>query len=265
MNRRTFLGVAGAGTLSALAFSVEDALAQGSEPPLLPMSFAGDDLSRWETVVGDGIFARPGVNPVARSDIATLDYGNHSSLVVNVSERPVMAHSIAFRRITDDTLFDYAHVCSYEFRMPNLETSVQSGTRAQTVEGGLFIWDGGGTRRDYGLGFQWVLNPEDPKYRAIQTWSMSNAAWRSTGSLEPDNEWHRFEASIDHKRNRARIYIDGNEVSAAYTRRPKPSYWGTETAARLQVEAISLDPGAANSAPMHTVDVRNWSWDCTPA
>jgi hypothetical protein len=83
--------------------------------------------------------------------------------------------------------------------------------------------------------------------------------------MEPDNEWHRFEARVDHNRNNASLWIDGEIISAAYTRRTKPDSWGTETAARLQVEAISLDPGSAMAAPMQTVDVRNWTWDLVPA
>ncbi len=265
MNRRTFLGVMGATTLSAATLSMDHALAQETTRALSPMSLSGTDLAGWETVVGDGIYARPGVAAVAIGDMATIDYGTHSALLANVNQRPIMAHNIAFNRLIDDTLFDYIHDCSYEFRMPNLDTPTNPGVKAQTVEGGLFVWDGGATRRDYGLGFQWVLNPWDPKFGSIQTWSMSNAAWRTTGFIEPDNAWHTFEASIDHNRNRATLLLDGQEISSAYTRRQKPDYWGTETAARLQVEAISLDPGSAASAPTHTVDVRNWTWNCTPA
>ena len=268
MNRRTFLGVMGATTLGAVTMTAESAMAQANPdtPSAVPspMNFSGSDLTGWETVVGDGIYAPAGVAAVALSDIATIDAGTHSSLLMNVNERPIMAHNIAFNRIIDDTLFDYKHDCSYEFRMPTLDTPTNPGIKAQTVEGGLFIWDGGGNRRDHGLGFQWVLNPWDPKYGAIQTWSMSRAGWTDTGYLEPDNEWHLFEAMVDHRQNKACILLDGEEFSTKYTQRRKPSYWGNETAARLQVEAISLDPGTQTSAPTHTVDVRNWTWDCTP-
>jgi hypothetical protein len=270
MKRRMFLGAMGASTVGALAAAVQGAAVQGASvqgasPALEPVNLAGADLAGWETVVGDGIYARPGLAPVSISDIATVDYGTQSALLVNVERRPIMAHNIAFKRLIDDNLFDYTHDCSYEFRLPDLDTPTHAGTKAQTVEGGLFVWDGSGTRRDYGLGFQWVLNPWDPKFGAIQTWFMSNSAWRTTAYMEPDNEWHRFEARVDHNRNNASLWIDGEIISAAYTRRTKPDSWGTETAARLQVEAISLDPGSAMAAPMQTVDVRNWTWDLVPA
>jgi hypothetical protein len=265
MKRRTFLGAMGASTLSTLAVAMQGGSVQGASLALEQVNLAGTDLAGWETVVGDGIYARPGLAPVSISDIATVNHGTHSSLLVNVERRPVMAHNIAFNRLIDNNLFDYTHYSSFEFRAPDLDTSTNPGLKAQTVEGGLFVWDGSGTRRDYGLGFQWVLNPWDPKYGAIQTWAMSNSAWRTTAYMEPDNEWHRFEARIDHNRNNASLWIDGEQISAAYTNRKKPDFWGTETAARLQVEAISLDPGSAMAAPMHTVDVRNWTWDCVPA
>lgn len=265
MNRRTFLGVTGATVLGAITMTAEGAWAQSAPGALSPMNFAGSDLTGWETVVGDGIYAPVGVAPVALSDIATINAGIQSSLLTNVKERPIMAHNIAFKRIIDDTLFDFKHRAAYEFRMPNLDTPTNPGIKAQTVEGGFFVWDGGNTRRDHGLGFQWVLNPWDPDYGAIQTWSMNSVGWKVNGYLEPDTEWHLFECNIDHQQNRAYILIDGEEFATAYTQRRKPSHWGTETAARLQVEAISLDPGTQTSAPTHTVDVRNWTWDCTPA
>jgi hypothetical protein len=272
MKRRMFLGAMGASTLAALAGAVQGASVQGASVhgaslALKPVNLAGADLAGWETVVGDGIYARPGLAPVSISDIATVDYGTYSSLLANVERRPVMAHNIAFKRLIDDNLFDYTHDCSYEFRTPDLDIPTRPGTKAQTVEGGLFVWDGSRTRRDYGLGFQWVLNPSDPKFGAIQTWFMSNnnGGWRTVAYKEPDNEWHRFEARIDHKRNNASLWIDGEKISSAYTRRKKPDSWGTETAARLQVEGISLAPGSLMAAPMHTVDVRNWAWDLAPA
>lgn len=266
MKRRDFLGAAGASTIGSLMFGAGIAsAAQPGSIELAPMSLEGANLAGWETVVGDGIFAPPGVPAVVIGDIATIDYPTHSELLANVQERPAMVHNIAFKRLTGNSLFDFTHDCSYEFRMPHLDTPGNPGVKAQTVEGGLFVWDGGNSRRDYGLGFQWVLNPWDPKYGAIQTWSMSREGWKTTGELDPDNEWHLFEANIDHRRNKAAISIDGVELSTTYTHRRKPEYWGTETAARLQVEAISLDPGTSStSAPTHSVEVRNWTWNCVP-
>ncbi len=239
---------------------VGPARAQTSDPASAGL-LSGTDLSGWTTVVGDGIFAKPGHPAVSASDVLTRDLGTHSELVANVYERGIMAHNIAFKRVIDDSLFAETHRCSYEFRLTSLPTIADFRANGQTVEGGFFIWDGGGTRRDYGIGFQWVINPWDPNFGAIRRWSMANSGWQPSSFAEPDLDWHRVDMTVEPRRNKAAIAFDGIGGHTIYTRRKKPDYWGTETAGRLQVETISLDPGPSNTGPANTIEVRNWAWE----
>ncbi|MFT7601134.1 MAG: hypothetical protein ACI8TP_004085 [Acidimicrobiales bacterium] len=256
MNRRTFLaatGVTGLGlTMSGLGTGA--AAAQETDS----VSIGGTDLQGWETVVGDGLYVAAGELPVSLADIETHDLGTHSELVTNVRERNIMAHNIAFKRVIDDSLLNASHTCSYEFRLPVVPSINNASRNGQTVEGGFFVWDGAATRRDYGLGFQWILNPWDPQVGGIQKWHMSG--WKTTHYVEPDSEWHRIDIEVDPRTRVACLMFDGIEIDTVYTRRQKPGYWGTEIAGRLQVEAISLFPDDGPNAPQHIVEARNWQW-----
>ncbi len=259
MDRRRFLQTSAAAT-AATTLSAGGLFTSAAGAAVLPTVYSGIDLAGWEMVVGDGIYAKPGHDPVSLSDIATRNFGTHSELQANIAQRGIMAHNITFKRLIDDLLLQQRHVASYEFRMPFLPTS-RGEFNAQTFEGGFFIWDGGGKRKDNGLGFQWVLNPWMEDYGWIYKWSMSSAGWRRVLRIEPDTEWHRFDCVVDARTREASLEIDGLTIDRAYTQRHKPDYWGTETAARLQVEMISLDPGPNESAPMHKIEVRNWRWE----
>lgn len=261
MDRRRFLATSAAAVGGLLTTGAGPVSAQSLADGALIERLTGADLSGWTTVVGDGVYAKPGHPDVARWDVMTRDLGTHSELIANVYERGIMAHNIAFKRLIDDTLMDQTHRCSYEFRLTSMPTLSDYRANGQTVEGGFFIWDGAKTRRDHGLGFQWVINPWDPDFGSIRKWSMSNADWKKSTFAEPDLEWHRVDISLEPKRNKATIAFDGVEADTSYTRRKKPDYWGNEMAARLQVETISLDPGPLNSGPSNTIEVRNWSWE----
>ncbi len=260
MDRRRFLATSAAALGGALTTGVGPALAQTSDPASAGL-LSGTDLSGWTTVVGDGIFAKPGHPAVSQSDVLTRDLGTHSELIANVYERGIMAHNIAFKRLIEDSLLQEIHRCSYEFRLTSMPNVADFRANGQTVEGGFFIWDGSATRRDYGLGFQWVINPWDPDFGSVRKWSMANSGWQKSTFAQPDLEWHRVDLVVDGPRNQATVAFDGVAADTAYTRRKKPDYWGNETAARLQVETISLDPGAANTGPANTIEVRNWSWE----
>lgn len=108
-----------------------------------------------------------------------------------------------------------------------------------------------------------MLNPWLANYGEVRRWSMGHAGWLPVGTVRPDTAWHSIRMELDPRRRFAELYFDGLRIRRLYTARPKLGYWGTETAARLQAEIISLDPGPFGSAPMHTAEVRNWRWKWT--
>lgn len=104
-----------------------------------------------------------------------------SEVRTNLQKRQVMAHNVAYRHEHDNRAFDFVHIFTGEFRLPLLMPSVENvEENAQTVEAGLFVWDGLETRLDYGAAFQWGLNPFDEgrfgKVRASIE-GVSAAAW----------------------------------------------------------------------------------------
>lgn len=164
MLRREFLKASGVALLSFLTRA----------PARLSLSsqrYEGPNFVGWEVVVGDGIYAAPGEPPVSISDIETIHYSTYSELRANIHRRRIMAHNITFKRIIDDNAFEYVHTCRFKFRLPYLPSTDNFDLNAQTLEGGIFVWDGSRTRLDYGVGFQWVLNPWMDIYGEIRTWT----------------------------------------------------------------------------------------------
>jgi hypothetical protein len=224
--------------------------------------YQGRDLSGWEIALGDALYARAGEDPVALDDIKTVHTGNYSELYANVRRRVIMAHNITFERIVEDKALHYIHTAMFEFRLPYLPVADETaGLNAQTLEGGLFIWDGGGTRLDYGIAFQWGLNPWD-RFGEVRTWTDINGGrWAAVGHLAPDTGWHELKMAIDYPRQTTALWIDNQHYLTRYTATPKPETWGTETAARLQVEIVSIYPEPAGLRAMHAVRFRDWTWD----
>ncbi len=271
MNRRKFLQMSGAG-LAAGAVGLtlpSPAGAQTGAPAAPPgttgapiRSYSGTDLDNWEMVVGDGIWAATGQAPVAVSDLAASHHGTHSTLSANVWQRGVMAHNINFRRVIDNEALNNVHASSFEFRLPFLPEIGGWPNNAQTIEGGLFVWDGSGTRKDIGVGFQWLLNPWMADQGDMRYWHRAQAgSWKKGGYLQPDTEWHRMEFIVDPTANWGQVFVDGVQISSHWVSEDKESSWGTETAARLQLELISLWPGDNAVAPSNQVEFRNWYWD----
>jgi hypothetical protein len=168
-----------------------------------------------------------------------------------------MAHNITFKRQVDTTALDTVHVAQYAFRLPYTPTTGAWPDNAQTAEGGFFVWDGPTTRLDYGVAFQWVLNPWMPTFGSIRSWTGSR--WTTTGFLAVDTNWHTVSMTFDPRHASAALSIDGIAIPATLTTTPKAG-WGTEVAARLQAEMISLWPGSNQVAPSHRLEVRDWTW-----
>ena len=226
---------------------------------------SGGDLSSWRTVLGDGIWTGVDEAPVSIDDIETYHHGTHSELVANVEGRGVMAHNITYHSRPEVQQLDAHHVASVEFRQP-LEISTRRGRhKAQTLEVGLFVWDGLDTRMDHGFAFQWVLNPWMREFGQIRVWadSPTGPRWQGAGYLAPDTEWHTAEFEYQPTTDTAVLRIDDLEIDVAETLTPKPANWATTIAARFQVETISLWPGSSRKAPTQRAEFRNWSWTIT--
>lgn len=256
--RRRFLTLLGAASAAGALLAVDGLPAAAGARAT---TSGGRDLTGWETVVGDGVYALPGEAPVTLDDIAVENRGNRSRLRANVRRRGIAAHVLAFNRIIDPAVLTVRHTASYRFRLPYLPSTSGSELNGQTLEGGLFVWDGADTRYDYGTAFQWVLNPWVPEFGDINIWTSDNGgSWAYGGHLEPDTGWHTARFVVDPVRRVAVLALDRTELAVPFSRTPKDG-WGTEVAARLQAEAVSIWPNAANATtPEHRVLVKDWAW-----
>lgn len=263
LGRRRFLTMSGVSAVATGLGLLSHETAAAADVSTTPSTvISGTDLNGWTTVLGDGLYTVAGQTPVNSGDIATAHAGVSSTLRANVLRRGVMAHNITYKRQTDTTLFDSVHAVQYSFRLPYMPATSAWPDNAQTVEGGFFIWDGAATRLDYGQAFQWILNPWMPTFGTIRIWNGSS--WMSAGFLPVDTNWHTVTMTFDRRNSAAGLAIDGVAIPTALTLTPKSSSWGTEVAARLQAEIISLWPGSNPSAPSHRLEVRDWTWSRHP-
>lgn len=261
MNRRRFLELTGVAAAAGVGVTVLGGSPAGAETVT---TMTGSDLTGWEVALGDGLWAAAGQTPPNVGDITTDHHSTYSELRANISQRGVMAHNITFRRDINPAHLSTVHAVSFDFSMPYVPSPSAWPDNAQTVEGGFFVWDGPASRLDYGLAFQWVLNPWMSSFGDIRTWSnIDGGRWVTSGHLNPDTEWHRSEFILDSAAGTCALLIDGAQIPAAFTANPK-SGWGTEVAARLQTEVISLWPGDNPNPPSHRARFRNWSWSCIP-
>jgi hypothetical protein len=257
LSRREFLKIGGGSSLAPLLAS----------PVGAPLSRAyhGTDLAGWDIVVGDGLYAASGESPVTLDDIETVNYGTHSELRANTRKRRIMAHNITFKTIIERTAFEYVHICGVKFRLPYLPSTERFDPNAQTLEGGLFIWDGSGTRLDYGLGFQWMLNPWMNIFGEVRAWTDTNdGQWERIGQLVPDTQWHEISIVVDFSRGTTAMKIDDRRYPSCLAATTKPETWGPETAARFQVEIINLYPEPLDIRATHRAEFKDWSWVWEP-
>lgn len=223
--------------------------------------YSGINLAGWEMALGDGIYAASGEQPVNINDIDIADYLEYSELRANILNRRVMAHNITFKRIVNGQAFNYIHTCSYKFRLPYLPSQANIGANGQTLEGGIFVWDGSRTRLDYGIGYQWILNPWDNDFGSIKTWvNEENGNWITVGKLTPNTDWHDLKLTVDFRRETTALVIDQKHYLTQYSKTPKSETWGTEIAARFQAEIISLYPGEQGEGAFHKAQFKDWQW-----
>lgn len=261
MDRRRFLtSMAAAGAVAMVADGVAPSVADAQA-----VSYSGADLSGWRTVLGDGIWTGPGQGAPSTADLRASHLGSHSLLEANIHERGVMAHNITFDRFTASDGMTRTHRASTEFRIPTVPTVADWTYNSQTLEIGVFVWDGVSTRSDYGLAIQWVLNPWVAEFGQIRAWSMTESGpeWISVDYLEPDTEWHTFNA-VYRPGGAATVRLDSKDnITIAETVTLKDPSWGATVDARFQMEIVSVWPGANPSVPSHAAEFRNWAWRIT--
>ena len=222
-------------------------------------SESGVNFDNWTVVIGDGNYTAPGEPPVNSNDISTVNKTNHSVLKANVLNRRIMVHNITYHKIVDDDAMTCLHTAKYKFKMPYTISTANTDFNGQTVEGGLFVWDGPDTELDYGLAFQWVINPWDANYKSFRYWDGST--WQALGTLEPDTQYHTVEFELDIPNEEAYLTLDGftflNNVFSATTK----TGWSSIIEARFQAETISIFPPATGSVPLQKVNFKDWEWE----
>lgn len=233
-------------------------------------AYEGSTLSGWNVVVGDGLWRGPGEAAVELADIATVHRAGHSELQANIRRRHVMAHNITYHRIDDDAALKTVHRASYRFRLPHMPSALDRARMGQSIEGGVAIWDGSGSRQDFQVLFQWLVNPLWPeRYGTIQAAIRNrhgDGDWTPVGRIEPDTNWHHVEVVIDPVRRTSALAIDGVSFPSTFHGVNKPASWGPETSARLQAEIVSVYPGSDDDLrAVHTAEFRDWSWIWEPA
>lgn len=219
--------------------------------------FSGANLVNWEIVVGDGNYNAPAEPPVNIEDITTLHYSDCSELKANIKNRRIMAHNITFNRVYDDSSLAFVHKAGYSFRLPYFPSKSNSDFNGETIEGGLFIWDGNTEQKDLGLAFQWIINPWDVNFKDIRMWNGSE--WIKIGSLQTDTLYHSVQFYLNIRNRIASFTLDGNKYQDNFFSETMKT-WGTGIAARLQAEIISIYPPTSGTIPSHKVLIKDWYW-----
>lgn len=260
VNRRDFLKLGSA--LLAGGLASQKFVPVQAESLKAPV-YQGANLAGWAVKLGDALYNAPGEPPVDPTDIKTPHLTGYSEVRANVKRRVVMAHNITCKSITDPNAFRYIHTCSVSFRLPYLPAQDPNATlNGQTVEGGIFIWDGPNTRLDYGMAFQWLVNPwgdnKGPS-GSLRVWN--GTAWIRVGQMAVNTNWHTLKMVVDFQRQSTLLLIDNKYQLSRFSRTAKDASWGNTVDARFQLEAISIDPRPANTIKaMHRVQYKNWKW-----
>ncbi|MBI5823680.1 MAG: twin-arginine translocation signal domain-containing protein [Chloroflexi bacterium] len=258
INRRDFLKFGGAllaGGIAATKFNPVQA--REAESPTL---IKGTNLNGWIVKRGDAEYPEGGVND---NDIKTIHQAGYSEVRANVLKRVIMAHNITYKKVVNPALLNYFHICSFLFRLPYLpEQNINLTLNGQTVECGIFIWDGAATRQDYGMAFQWLINPwgdqEDPQ-GTLRAWNGNR--WVHVGQKNVDTKWHTAKMAVDFSRKTTQLVIDNKYYPSQYSITTKPPTWGNTVDARFQLEAVSIDPQPDDVIQaMHRVQYKNWKW-----
>jgi hypothetical protein len=271
VSRRDILRMFPAAAASFLAGrNAVNRLSLAAAPQSVGREYGGSSLDGWELTLGDALYHPPEEPPVSLCDIELINHiscpeRSYSELLANVNLRPIMAHAIAFYRLIDETALSFVHSCGYKFRLPYLpQADVNSEENGETIEGGIFVWDGGQTRLDYGMAFQWVVNPWAEDSGHLKAWT-TGEQWVQVGELPLASEalkWHEVRMVVDYPSQDTQLFIDETQYQSYLAATPKTD-WGTETAARLQAEVVSIYPQPSDIRAMHRAEFRDWYWSWT--
>ncbi|WP_141508695.1 hypothetical protein [Candidatus Chloroploca asiatica] len=271
INRRSLIKLLPAAIASSLLVNQPPVplRATSTHSPRIARHYQGTNLSGWEVTLGDALYVRPGECPVTLRDIETVHEPAHSELRANLQRRIILVHNITFKQMINNEAMHFIHTCIFKFRLPYLPTTdVNADLNAQTFEGGIFVWDGSQTRLDYGMAFQWGLNPwiegeHVGAFGVMSSWTTTHdddGTWRAVGHLTPDTEWHEVKMVVNYPGQTTALWVDNKHYGTQFTSIPKPDTWGTEIAARFQVEIISIYPEPTGLRAMHQAQVKDWSW-----
>ncbi|MCA9926973.1 MAG: twin-arginine translocation signal domain-containing protein [Anaerolineales bacterium] len=259
IERRTLLklltaGAAG-GVIGSLKAAVPDVATTSSDTT---RQYEGANLSGWEVTLGDSLYNCSGALAVTLADIETVHQNTYSELKANIAPRKIRAHNITFKRFVDDTALNFVHIGGYKFRLPYLpQPDIGTELNGQTIEGGLFVWDGVMEVLDKGIAFQWVVNPWNPG--SINTWD--GTGWVEVGTLALDTAWHEVMLVVDYQHELTALKLDGTPIPTLFSRTAKGG-WDSNIAARLQAEIISVDiEDACNMQAMHQAEFKDWYWE----
>jgi len=233
---------------------------------LVVRDYNGTNLSGWEINVGDGIWNPPEEEPINLNDIETVHESLYSELRANILRRRIMAHNITVKKVWDNDIFTFVHTSGYKFRMPYIPVQSNWDLNAQTLEGGLFLWDGTNTKLAYGIGFEWVLNPWDisgGNFGDIRAWT-SEGQWVNVGHITPDMAWHTVTMKVDFRKKETTLAIDGKFYTSYFAGTSKPNNWAAQNVAILQAEIISIWPGDSDIHALHKAQFSDWWWHWEP-
>lgn len=264
LSRRGFLALAGAGALALGANHRRPALSRVRAPGNAPIyrEFSGGNLSGWRVSLGDGIYTAPGEAPVTLEDIETRHDSTSSEVRANVHKRRIMAHNITYRRERDEMALNYTHIFTCAFRLPYMPSVANTDENGQTMDAGVFVWDGLDTLMDWGMAFQWGLNPRERfgevriSVEGVQ--GVAGEAWEPVGYFAPDTEWHTFEIMVDYPREITTLRIDEQHFPSNFVGIFKR--WPVAISAGVQVETISIYPGTTLDGALHRVEFKDWLW-----
>jgi len=262
INRRDFLKLGGAMLAGGLA-SVKSMPAQADSVEAASTLYQGKNMAGWLLGHGDAEYNASGEPPVDDNDIQTIHQLTYSEVRANIKRRVIKAHNITFKRITNPDALKYIHTCTFSFRLPYLPQMDTSATlNGQTIESGIFIWDGPKTRYDYGMAFQWIINPWGDGGLPSGTLGIWNGnKWIRIGKMVVDTNWHTAKMVVDFKRKTTLLLLDNKYQLSRFSKTAKDSSWGGTVDARFQGEAVSIDPRPDDlMKAIHKVQYKNWKW-----
>ncbi len=246
INRRTFLRLS---TFASLGLVLP--------PKPTGMLLGGLNLNGWQTMLGDGVWCEADDRAAGLSDIETVHKPAYSELWANVHRRNVMAHNITVKKIARQDIFNYSHSARVRFRLPYLPARSNHDLNGQTIEGGLFLWDGI-QRRALGVGFQWLVNPWLEQAGDVRIWLGDR--WSKIGSMPLNTQWHTVSLAVDVQAGMGELALGDKLRVNVLSSSEKPKSWTSQNVAMLQCEIVSLFPGSASISARHSTQFADWHW-----